>query len=635
MAIDYSSHASMADATDTSPPAAGVAAPVGSSATPSKPQKPYTAVVYVHGMGEQRRFEEMSSLIDGLDSYAFQVTQQHPDPTRKGRDRRWLVDIKPGLEPCRVGDDKDDVGFLRMDCDPPGRVHRVGSLVRFYEVYWAPLVAGGSPITSVVPWLARQVMTPLRIMASPWRERQRLRRAALHGLWGRGWLEPFCRPQSGDLIKLIDAYNDFEGLEARRVHASGSFRQFRTFLASEFATRRDTAARLARIARLWWLYAVGAELTHLFVLITLVGTLAMLVGLAAYGIWMGLGWIWARGFADGMPLAPWASAITALQQTPANTLAMLSLALAALGLTRFVTVYLGDVQFWCTYEETDEKHAKRAAILGQATLVLEHVLADERCERVVVVAHSLGTAIAMDALLQLGRYNRARRPDNPIGGPLPLEKIVVFVTMGSPVDKIHYFFESYRSAYHRYIRVVEGIRGDIAGIPFAKNRKPHIHWINFWDRADVVSGPLETPAGPRLANVRVDNVQVSSYSFPDPGASHSGYFAHREVIAHLYEIIFKGTADFEFAPKTASGGPDYEAAFLPSGVGRPSTGIFQGLTLALPWILVGSLMTGATWGLWLGVTIFAVLAAGMLSRKLLRHRAPISPRHHPHPRPET
>lgn len=617
----------MGEASDISLPAqVGSAAPGGSLPPSPRLPKPYTAVVYVHGMGEQRRFEEMSRLIDGLDSYAFQLTQEqpNPDPNRKGGDPRWLVDIKPVLEPCRTSSDKDDVGFVRVDCAPPDTVHGVGSLVRFYEVYWAPLVAGGSPVTSVIPWLVKQVMTPLRIMASPWRERQRLRRSALHALARRAWLFEVCRPHDGDLGNLIDAYNDFEGLDARRLHPTGNFRQFCMFLAAKVANRPDTAVRLVRIARLWRLYAVGSELAHLFVLVTLIGTLAMLVGLTVYAVWIGLGWIWAHTFANGMPLGSWAGA---LQQTPANTLAMFSLALSALGVTRFITVYLGDVQFWCTYEETDEKHAKRAAILGQATHMLEHVLADPRCARVVVVAHSLGTAIAMDALLQLGRHNRARNAHNPIAGPLPLEKISVFVTMGSPVDKIHYFFESYRSAYHRYIRVVEGIRGDITDVPFAKNRKPHIHWINFWDRADVVSGPLETPAGPRLPNLQVDNVQVSSYWFPEPGASHSGYFVHRSVIAHLYDIIFKGTADFAFVSKTASGAPDYGAALLPRGAGLMVTRVVHALTLALPWILVVSLLSGATWGLWLGVAIFAVLVVGMLGRKASGHREPIASRY--------
>lgn len=594
------------------------------STTP--PQKPFTAVIYVHGMGEQRRYEEMSRLIDSLDSYAFQIAQEAPIPDRKGRDPRWLVDIKTALEPCRVGDGKDDVGFVRLDCEPPDTVHEVGSLYRFYEVYWAPLVAGGSPLTSVIPWLVRQVITPLRVVRSPWRERQRVRRAALHGLWRRRLLQKICKPSDDDLTKLIGSYNSFEGLGARRDHAKGTFGEFRRFLAGQFEGRPDTAVRLDRIARLWWLYAVGAEFAHLFVLVTLIATLAMVMGLTGYAIWLGLGWVWQHGLAEGGPFQSWAGVLDKLQQTPANALAILSLVLSAAGLTRFIKVYLGDVQFWCTYEETDEKHVKRSAILAQATNLLEHVLAHDRCARVVVVAHSLGTAIATDALLQLGRHNRARKTDNPMSGPLPLEKIVAFVTMGSPVDKIHYFFESYRSAYHRYIRVVEGIRGDITEIPFAKNRRPHIHWINFWDRADLVSGALETPAGPRLPDLQVDNVQVSSYAFPDPGASHSGYFLHREVIAHLYNIVFKGTADFASAPKTAKGGPDYQAVFLPRGNGRLVTFVFHTMAIVLPWLLAISLLGGMTWGLWLGVAIFVVLTTGMLTRNAFGHRAPIVPR---------
>jgi hypothetical protein len=574
-------------------------------------------------MGQQRRFEELSRLIDSLDQHAFQIVHESPDPDRRGRDPRWLVDIKPALEPCRVSG-KDDVGFVRMDCQPPGTVHGVGSLYRFYEVYWAPLVAGGSPLSSVIPWLVRQVMTPLRIVASPWRERQRLRRAALHGMWRRRWFAAIARPNDGDLARLLDAYHDFEGPEARRDHSKGTFRQFRQFLAARSRERPAAAVRLDRIARLWRLCAVLAECAHLTVLITLIGTLAMLLAMSAYAVWLGLGWMWSRGLGAGMPLEAWADFLARLEQTPANVLAILSLALSAAGVTGFIRVYLGDVQFWCTYEETDEKHAKRSAILGQATLMLEHVLTDPACSRVVVVAHSLGTAIATDALLQLGRHNRARTADNPIHGPLPLEKIVVFVTMGSPVDKIHYFFESYRSAYHRYIRVVEGMRGDITEVPFAKNRKPHIHWINFWDRADLVSGALETPSGPRLATLRVNNVEVSSYAFPDPGASHSGYFQHRQVIAHLYDVIFKGTADFAAAPRADGARPDYEAVFLPKGQGRPATLVFQALALALPWILVASLIGDVAWSLYVGVGLFVILALGMLSRIVFGHRESIA-----------
>src|SRR5262245_55277782 len=104
----------------------------------SKPRKPYTAVVYVHGMGEQRRFEEMCRLIDGLDTYASAIVRESPRP-HDAAERRWLRNISARIEPCRTHDKKlEDVGFVRMDCEPTGRVHQVGSLYRFYEVYWAP-----------------------------------------------------------------------------------------------------------------------------------------------------------------------------------------------------------------------------------------------------------------------------------------------------------------------------------------------------------------------------------------------------------------------------------------------------------------------------------------------------------------
>ena len=39
-----------------------------------------STVVYVHGMGEQRRFEEMCRLIDGLDAYANALVRESPLP---------------------------------------------------------------------------------------------------------------------------------------------------------------------------------------------------------------------------------------------------------------------------------------------------------------------------------------------------------------------------------------------------------------------------------------------------------------------------------------------------------------------------------------------------------------------------
>ena len=338
---------------------------------------------------------------------------------------------------------------------PTDTVHGVGSLYRFYEAYWAPLVAGGSPLTSVIPWLVRQVMTPLRIVGSPWRSATGCDAPHSTDCGGavgctRSTGPGRRRPHKADRrLRRIRGADSPDGSCQRQT-----FRQFRRFVGKQFEHRPDTSVRVDRIAQIRRLYTVGAEFAHLFVLVTLIGTLAILLGLAGYAIWLGLGWVWSRGFAPLACLSSRGPASSQTEQTPANLLAMLSLMLSAVGLARSSGRISATSSSGARTKETDEKHAKRSAILGQATLVLEHVLADRRCARVVVVAHSMGTAIAMDALLQLGRHNRARTADNPIRSPLPLEKIVVFVTMrGSPIDKIHFFFESSESAYHRYIRV--------------------------------------------------------------------------------------------------------------------------------------------------------------------------------------
>ncbi|MGD9332157.1 MAG: hypothetical protein PVJ53_12650, partial [Desulfobacterales bacterium] len=90
--------------------------------------------------------------------------------------------------------------------------------------------------------------------------------------------------------------------------------------------------------------------------------------------------------------------------------------------------------------------------------LISHVLQDPDCKRAVMVAHSLGTAVAHDVLLQAARHNRAYNATDPISGPIPLEKMTHWVTFGSPIDKIQYFFESYKSRHHRYKRVVEELR---------------------------------------------------------------------------------------------------------------------------------------------------------------------------------
>lgn len=531
----------------------------------------YVATVYFHGMGEQRRHEEISRMIDALDIYAHNPNEGVT-----------LQRIRPRLEVPR-GLLKNDVSYIRVvhsfrDADAA----RHYKSHRFYECYWAPVTAGGSPALDVIKWLARQICAPISMLTSPWRSRQRLRRAAFHRMWSRR----SKHEEPGDLKKILASYDEFEGPDARNGFPSGKFCDFIAFMNKKFKGEPDTCKRLEKLANCWRWSFIRSELFNLFVLLTL--ALAIVIGVVAATVFMlALIKILSPQLAGILSSMPGGEALNSMLVPNWKNASALTLVLAGLfGITSFLSNYLGDVQLWTTYEETDEKYVKRREILDRGFQLLMHVLKDDYCKRVVVIAHSLGTSIALDSLLEAARYNRARNIGHEMKGPLPLEKIEHFITMGSPIDKVHYFFESYLGKYHRYIRVVDEMRGDIGTVPFANNRKPHVHWINFWDQGDIISGPIESQTNKGMPDLQVDNVHANSYLFPSPGASHSGYFKSRFVIGHIFSAIFEGKYRFSKLTVVQGKGRDYNSAKLGPGAFKSIPRFCQYLVMALPWMIL-------------------------------------------------
>ena len=543
---------------------------LGENDTPAN----YTAVLYFHGMGNQRRYEEVSRLVDALDKFAHNVPG-------KG----ILTKIRARLEPPR-GKNEKDVSYIRV-------LHKEiqendkwdNKAYRFYEYYWAPITAGGRPVGDVLKWLFKRMFTPFQTLHSPWRERQRLRRAALQSLAWKSSLRKRGSIDKGNLRKVLLAYNEFEGPDARRDYPEGSFKDFLNYIHDEYSSNPDTMNKLLELAQRWHSAYRNSEAFNTVALTTLF--LSIVISVAALA---GLSFIilkWARIMGTDLVansiLSPLGNLVI---PNTKNTISLLVLFASLFGITAFLKDYLGDVELWTTYEETDEKYAKRKEILDKAFLVLTHALEDPCCERVVIVGHSLGSAIAYDTLLEAGRYNRARNASDPMKGDLPLEKIDHFITLGSPIDKIHYFFESHQGKYHRYNRVVEEVRGDIGTAPFARNRQPHMHWMNFWDQGDIVSGSLETPSNNRWVDLRVDNIHVTNYLFPAPGACHSGYFANRLVMEKIFEVIFENKYSFHDVPIKPDEGREYDSFFMGPGKFCRITPACQAIVALLPWLIV-------------------------------------------------
>ncbi|HOV02974.1 MAG TPA: hypothetical protein PLG99_01090 [Kaistiaceae bacterium] len=574
----------------------------------------YVGVIYFHGMGSQRRYEEVSRLIESVDGYLAAKKAA-------GESRGFLGDIKPRLEPSRVtaGKNATYIGADYVDGSGAKPVK-----VRFHEVYWAPIMAGQRSALGVFKWILKRAVRPFGTLRAPWRERQRLRRATLAEMFEREAPEDPVRVEDYD--KLARLYDSFEGLQAIRDYPEGHFDQFVDFVEKSRARDPERAGRMVTLAKDWFSRYRQTELRNAFV----VGTMALGIAVVAVAA------IWAATFVIGL-LGRLAAGTSLAGFLPENTLmGALSVALAgasAVGLKSFLTDYMGDVEAWATYEETDEKHELRAKVIARGIDTLTHVLTDPSCKRAVVVAHSLGTTIAHDCLLVLARNNRASHSDESKAPAVPLLKIEHFVTMGSPIDKIEYFFESYTSSFHRYRRVVENLRGDIDTMPFCKNRNhPHVHWINFWDDADIIGGPLHSPAGRHGFTQRVDNVHVASLGFPNPGASHSAYFFDNAVVENLFEVICKRAYSFPTLPPRVGKGRDFASQFVGPAIDAPGKRlIWQGMALTVPWFgalgLLGYWIAPAAsywWAAPAGVPL-AVLFAGFLVNKRQPQRRPISP----------
>lgn len=565
----------------------------------------HTAVVYFHGIGNQRRFEETSRLVDALDRYA------HDNESRTGR----LIRAVGRSEPSRLGDDPD-VSYIELQHHHRGADGEfVDSPYRFYEVYWAPLTAGTASARSVVGWAFRQLLNPIRPLLGTWRSRPRLHRTYLYRLHARWPLDG--HPYRSQLKPLMEAYYQFENPEQLRRYPRGTLREFGRYLRSEPATNQ---AELVRLTALWRHAFIRSMLWNEFVLVTL--ALALAVGAVAMvgGILLLMGWVADAEIVTGVP-----GAADLVEPSLSNAVMLAIVGLGLLGITGFARRYLGDVVAWATYEETEEKHRVRAEILGQGVRQLRHVLSHPECRRVVVVGHSLGTTIANDALLALGQGALARQDDPTRFAEI--EKLDQFVTMASPVDLIHSMFESHVAKYHRYSRVFDGLRGDIGGPPFAHRRRPHMHWINIWDRGDIISGPLFSPNQKRASAVPVDNLEVSSFRFPDPAGSHVAYFNHHDVTRLIFDIIFEEAHSFR------SGSPSDARVGTP--VPRRRVTPWQGALVMIPWVTAGyglSRTAGAAAGItatlgWAALVLALVSVGGFAYGRIRGHRAPLARPH--------
>jgi hypothetical protein len=524
-------------------------------------------------MGEQRRFEEVSHLIDELERYDCR-----PGPPQT--EDQKVVDSIDALKqevskagPKLLPDDKFKVlsEAPRSELGRPvtytREIYGEKQEVRFYEAYYADVSAGGMPPLSVLWWLLKLGLMPIRVLLTRWRGRMRLHKATLFGL--RTALK---NRNDNDYCELIERYDAFENLDARREYPKGRFWNFWYFLQHGTPEDRKNCSHLRKLAVQWWLRFVWTQLWIMFLILSLIAGLLLL---GVYGIPA------LVQYFRSLPVP--------LPQILLTLLAGLGL-LLLYGANYFLRSFLSDVYFWTTYQETSEKSQKRRAILNRCADYISHVIADDKCRRVVLVGHSLGTTVLHDTLFDLAAragvgMQRGLKRD--------LKKIQHIVTLASPVDKIHYLFESTFSESHRFNEVIEETRGDLSKPPFSsEDGQRRIHWINIWNQADVVSSRLYTPVGlSTLAGqkrlLEVYNFEVALDYFPEPATAHTEYFKNKFVLEIIYSILLKDPHEFSMLYKKVESEQPAVDSFPEIGrfgKGEAFNAIFQTLIIVLPWL---------------------------------------------------
>jgi len=162
--------------------------------------------------------------------------------------------------------------------------------------------------------------------------------------------------------------------------------------------------------------------------------------------------------------------------------------------------FIGDVVGYLDLDPRSEHYQTRQKIIGGAVAELCALIADDYDE-IIIAGHSLGSVIAYDTLNRIIQATNAGRVKEK-----EASKIAGFVTFGSPLDKIAFFFrervEGDKEVQRQILAHLHGFRtrslvedenekrGVKVGSPM-HFELPEIRWLNFYHRKDLISGRLD------------------------------------------------------------------------------------------------------------------------------------------------
>ena len=486
------------------------------------------AVLVIHGIGQQRKYQTLSEFTMGLIRLGL--------PAGYGIKGREIVKelsgmfAQSGIElfdhgPVRlkggmqVGLDvykTDDSYDTRVTMDVPKGASKADLLeVDIYESYWAQFTCGRTNILKVISWL---IIMAFRSVSNVFAPRDPISLNPRYKLSRSGGFfkvaKEFLRELGRFLMVLIILFLVVWGLCYAVVEIIRPFYNN----AGDYGNLLKPMFVSMTLFSLLWLFIAIQFIVRLFtggLRIHWTMIILLTIMLAAAGIALYI--------------------VTALVR-----IWILQLALAIFLLTfiqKWFVEYLGDVEVYTSASDSGVNRDVRAKIIGEAQCKLETILKRTNAQTtgsgddvpyyddVIIIGHSLGSVIAYDVLCRVLRHE---------GGPPAADarrRVTQLYTVGSPLDKIWYFFRD-RSQVDNPL--YQGILGKLKGVKasgMTNSPLSDINWTNIWVFTDIVSGGLGEYGD------LVENIHLNSMLLP-PFVNHVQYWASGNVMKRLGERIF-------------------------------------------------------------------------------------------------
>lgn len=482
-------------------------------------KKTHKSILFFHGVGAARRGASMASFLDFFDLFSRKLSKDEKD--RVGVPRRFKS-VPKELN----GDKLNYIEFERYsyrDLASGNKKSEYKGTVKAYEAYWSPRSNQEFSTWYAIIWAFRRFIMPFLVIFSDWRAYSSLKIMILHRMVGDLISEPNAQI-------LEKKYREFEGWDSREKYKNGKFKEYLISVDTDIGGERSKI--LNNAAKKWKKGIRNYCIRILFIILCLIFCLFAILSLAASVFLL----VWQSGSnfkdltivgSDFEGLVVFLFAFCVLLYWGVSILSKASL--------------IRDVFLWTIDTEKDQRFSARKDVQSYARNLLRSILKDELCEECIIVSHSLGTCIAIDAVFEEG----ALILSNESEGGLTLEemnKISTIYTVGSPVDLIFFMFFYDKYLSHRYSRFNESARGSV-GLPPFWNREVSgdTRIVNFHSRFDLINTKLYSlrkSLGERKDAIK--NIEVLPDGAPDPLGVHKGFFSNQDLISMIYYKIMSG-----------------------------------------------------------------------------------------------